>query len=215
MLTGPVTILNWSFVRDDLPREQVALQIGAVLRDETRDLESAGLQVIQIDEPALREGLPLRKAGRDEYLKWAVRAFRLSSSGVKPATQVHTHMCYSDFNEILPSIADLDADVISIENSRSSGELLKAFDDYKYPRGIGPGVYDVHSERIAPAEEMAALLERAGELLPRDLLWVNPDCGLKTRRDAEVIPSLRNMVEAARSVRAKWERKPAVPSRNA
>jgi 5-methyltetrahydropteroyltriglutamate--homocysteine methyltransferase len=204
MLTGPVTILNWSFARSDLPREEVSLQIALALQDETRDLEASGIRVIQIDEPAFREGLPLRKIERADYLKWAVRAFQLASAGVRPETQIHTHMCYSDFNEIITSIAAMDADVISIENSRSAGELLKAFDDFKYPRGIGPGVYDVHSERIVPTEEMVALLERTGTLIPRDLLWVNPDCGLKTRHDEEAIPTLRNMVEAARMVRASW-----------
>jgi 5-methyltetrahydropteroyltriglutamate--homocysteine methyltransferase len=204
MLTGPVTILNWSFARSDMTREDVALQIALALQDETKDLEAAGIRIIQIDEPAFREGLPLRSGDRADYLRWAVRAFQLSSSGVRPGTQIHTHMCYSDFNEIITSIAAMDADVISIENSRSSGELLKAFDDYKYPRGIGPGVYDVHSERIVAADEMAALLLRAGRLLPHDILWVNPDCGLKTRRDEEAIPTLRNMVEAARGVRAEW-----------
>ncbi len=204
MLTGPVTILNWSFARGDLPRPQIADQIALALRDETVDLEAVGIRVIQIDEPAFREGAPLRRSMRADYLKWAVRAFRLSSSGVKPGTQIHTHMCYSDFNEIIDSIAAMDADVISIENSRSAGELLRAFDDYKYPRGIGPGVYDVHSERVAPVAEMADLLRRSGNLLPHDLLWANPDCGLKTRRDEEAIPSLRNLVEAARLVRAEW-----------
>ena len=207
MLTGPVTILNWSFARSDLPREEVALQIALALQDETKDLEAAGIRIIQIDEPAFREGLPLRRRGRADYLRWTVRAFRLSASGVRPETQIHTHMCYSDFNEIITSIADMDADVISIENSRSAGELLKAFDDFKYPRGIGPGIYDVHSERIAPTGEMVALLEHAGRLLPHDLLWVNPDCGLKTRRDEEAIPTLRNMVEAAGVVRGEWTRR--------
>lgn len=204
MLTGPVTILNWSFARSDLTRPEVAQQIALALRDETKDLELAGIRVIQVDEPAFREGLPLRRRERAEYLKWAVRAFQLASSGVQPRTQIHTHMCYSDFNEIIASIAAMDADVISIENSRSAGELLKAFDDFKYPRGIGPGVYDVHSERIPPTEEIVALLEQAGRLLPHDLLWANPDCGLKTRHDLEAIPALRNMVEAARKVRADW-----------
>ena len=215
MLTGPVTILNWSFVRSDLPREQVALQIALALRDETVDLEEAGIRIIQIDEPAFREGLPLHHRARGDYLRWAVRAFRLTSSGVRASTQIHTHMCYSDFNEIIGSIAEMDADVISIENSRSAGELLKAFDDFKYPRGIGPGIYDVHSERIVPAEEMVILLERAGRLLPHELLWANPDCGLKTRRNEEAVPTLRNLVDAAHRVRRSWGFGAGVSSRNA
>ncbi len=204
MLTGPVTILNWSFPHTGLTREEIATQIALALRDETVDLEAAGIRIIQIDEPAFREGLPLRASGRSPYLRWAVRAFRLASSGVRPSTQIHSHMCYSDFNEIIDSIAAMDADVISIENSRSAGELLHAFDRFQYPRGIGPGIYDVHSERVPPVAEMVDLIHRSGRILPRDLLWVNPDCGLKTRRDEEALPSLRNMVAAARQVRASW-----------
>jgi len=204
MLTGPVTILNWSFVREDLPRHEVAYQIALALRDEVRDLEAAGIQVIQIDEPALREGLPLRRKNWDDYLNWAVKAFRLASSGVRDETQIHSHMCYSEFNDIIAAIDALDADVISIENSRSQGELLRAFQDYRYPRQIGPGVYDVHSARVPSVEEIESLLLRAAEILDPRQLWVNPDCGLKTRRPEEVWPSLTNMVEAARRMRERY-----------
>jgi len=204
MLTGPVTILNWSFVRQDIPRHEVAYQIALALRDEVRDLEAAGIGMIQIDEPALREGLPLRRAQWGEYLDWAVRAFRLASSGVRDETQIHTHMCYSEFNDIMEAIDALDADVISIENSRSQGELLEAFRSYRYPRPIGPGVYDVHSSRIPSVEEILELLERALHYLQPEQLWVNPDCGLKTRRPEEVWPSLQNMVEAARRLRERY-----------
>ena len=204
MLTGPVTILNWSFVREDLPRREVAYQIALALRDEVRDLEAAGIQVIQIDEPALREGLPLRRKDWDDYLDWAVKAFRLASSGVRDETQIHSHMCYSEFNDIIAAIDALDADVISIENSRSQGELLRAFQDYRYPRQIGPGVYDVHSARVPSVEEIESLLLRAAEILDPRQLWVNPDCGLKTRRPEEVWPSLTNMVEAARRMRERY-----------
>ncbi len=202
MLTGPVTILNWSFPREDLPRREVAFQLALALRDETRDLEEAGIRMIQIDEPAFREGLPLREEDRKEYLDWAVRAFRLASSGIRLETQIHTHMCYSEFNEIIEWIAAMDADVISIENSRSSGELLRAFRDFRYSAWIGPGVYDIHSPRVPTVEEIEVLLRRTLEVLPADLVWVNPDCGLKTRTYAEAVPSLRNLVEAARKVRA-------------
>lgn len=201
MLTGPVTILNWSFPREDLSRQEVAFQIALALREETIDLEEAGLRMIQIDEPAFREGLPLREEAREEYLGWAVRAFRLASSGVKTETQIHTHMCYSEFNEIISWIAAMDADVISIENSRSSGELLRAFRDFHYAAGIGPGVYDIHSPRVPMTEEMVSLLRRSLEVLPASLVWVNPDCGLKTRRYEEAVPALKNMVRAAGIVR--------------
>jgi 5-methyltetrahydropteroyltriglutamate--homocysteine methyltransferase len=202
MLTGPVTIYMWSFPRVDLPAERVAMQLALAIRDEVRDLEAAGIRAIQIDEPAFREGLPLQDADRPGYLDWATRAFRLASSGVAPETQIHTHMCYSEFNDIMPAIYDLGADVISIENSRSAGELLEAFRDFDYDRGIGPGVYDVHSERVPPVEEMAELLRRAAGVLAAERLWVNPDCGLKTRGFDEAVASLRNMVAAARLVRA-------------
>ncbi len=201
MLTGPVTILNWSFVREDIARSEVCYQIGLALRDEVVDLEQAGIAIVQIDEPALREGLPLRRAHWDEYLDWAIRAFRLSASGVGAATQIHTHMCYSEFNEVIASIDDMDADVISIENSRSNEELLRAFTNHQYERMIGPGVYDVHSPAIPDADEMAARLRNAASVIGAEHLWVNPDCGLKTRRDAEVWPSLRHMVEAAQVLR--------------
>ena len=203
MLTGPVTILNWSFPREDLPRRDVAYQIAAALRDEVHDLETAGIRVIQIDEPALREGLPLRHEDWDHYLGWAVQSFRLASSGVANDTQIHTHMCYSEFNDIIESIEALDADVISIENSRSNAELLRAFIDHRYTRQIGPGVYDIHSPRVPSADEMVTLLEQASEVLDPAQLWVNPDCGLKTRGNAEVWPSLEHMVEAARTLRAR------------
>ena len=202
MLTGPVTILMWSFPRADVPLETSATQLALAIRDEVVDLEAAGIRVIQIDEPAFREGLPLQRADRAAYLAWATRAFRLASSGVGAATQIHSHMCYSEFNDMMPAIHDLGADVISIENSRSAGELLEAFRDFDYDRGIGPGVYDVHSERVPSVDEMAALLRRSASVLHPDRLWVNPDCGLKTRGYREVEPSLRNMVEAARRVRA-------------
>jgi 5-methyltetrahydropteroyltriglutamate--homocysteine methyltransferase len=204
MLTGPVTILQWSFVRNDQPRAATARQIALALRDEVLDLEKAGLAAIQIDEPALREGLPLREADRPQYLRWAVDAFRLSAGGVRDETQIHTHMCYAEFNDIIGAIADLDADVISIETSRSNMELLEAFVEFRYLQEIGPGVYDIHSPRIPTAEEMAALLEKAAAVLPPENLWVNPDCGLKTRGWKEVIPSLENMVRAAKVLREKY-----------
>ena len=202
MLTGPITILQWSFVRDDQPRRDTAWQIALALRDEVKDLETAGLPVIQIDEPALREGLPLRKADWTAYLEWSVDAFRLSAAGVRDDTQIHTHMCYCEFDDILPSIAALDADVISIEASRSRMELLKAFATFAYPNEIGPGVWDIHSPRVPPEGEMLGLLMAAARVVPRERLWVNPDCGLKTRGWAEVDPALRNLVAAACAARA-------------
>ena len=203
MLTGPVTMLQWSFVRDDQPREDTCRQIALALRDEAADLEQAGIGIIQIDEPALREGLPLRRGDWARYLDWAVTCFRLASSGVDDATQIHTHMCYSEFNDIIEAIGALDADVISIETARSKMELLDAFTDYRYPNEIGPGVYDIHAPRCPPVDEMAALLAKAGERLAPDQIWVNPDCGLKTRKWDEVRPALVNMVEAARKLRAR------------
>ncbi len=203
MLTGPVTMLQWSFVRDDQPREDTCRQIALALRDEVADLERAGIGIIQIDEPALREGLPLRRGDWARYLDWAVASFRLASSGVDDATQIHTHMCYSEFNDIIEAIGALDADVISIETARSKMELLDAFTDYRYPNEIGPGVYDIHAPRCPPVDEMAALLAKAEERLAPDQIWVNPDCGLKTRKWDEVRPALVNMVEAARKLRAR------------
>lgn len=202
MLTGPITILQWSFVRDDIPRQQTAFQIALSLRDEVRDLEAAGIRIIQVDEPALREGLPLRAADRELYLSWAVRAFRLATSGVAPETQIHTHMCYCEFEEVLSSIAALDADVISMESARSRMELLDAFRAFGYPNQIGPGVYDIHSPRVPDAVEMVELLRRAVEVLSPAQLWVNPDCGLKTRGWPETTEALRNMCEAAKQLRA-------------
>lgn len=205
MLTGPVTILQWSFVRDDQPRSETCLQIANAIRTEVLDLEEAGIHIIQIDEPALREGLPLKKQDWQIYLNWAVRSFRVASGGVKDETQIHTHMCYSEFNEIIASIAALDADVISIEAARSGMELLNAFSDFEYPNEIGPGVYDIHSPRIPGVEEMVALLEKAVRVIPAEQLWVNPDCGLKTRGWQETIPSLENMISAAEIMRKKFE----------
>ncbi len=203
MLTGPVTILQWSFVRNDQPRKDTAFQIALALRDEVADLEKAGIHIIQIDEPAFREGLPLRRSDWKDYIRWAVDAFKLSSSGVKDETQIHTHMCYCEFNDVIDSIGAMDADVISMETSRSQAELLGAFrGGYKYPNDIGPGVYDIHSPRIPSAQEMEGLLEKALEVLSPDQLWVNPDCGLKTRRWEEVKPSLKGMVEAAKHMRS-------------
>jgi 5-methyltetrahydropteroyltriglutamate--homocysteine methyltransferase len=201
MLTGPVTILQWSFVRDDQPRSVTAHQIALAMRDEVMDLEAAGIAAIQIDEPAFREGLPLREKDWGYYLDWAVETFRLSASGVKDDTQIHTHMCYSEFNDIIESIADMDADVITIETSRSNMELLEAFVDFQYPNEIGPGVYDIHSPRVPPEHEMVNLMSKAEAVLPRRNLWVNPDCGLKTRAWEEVKPSLTHMVTAAKTLR--------------
>jgi 5-methyltetrahydropteroyltriglutamate--homocysteine methyltransferase len=203
VLTGPVTLLEWSFVRDDQPRSTTALQLALVIREEVVELEKAGIRIIQIDEPAFREGLPLRRAAWPAYLDWAARAFRIAASGVSDATQIHTHMCYSEFNDILPSIAALDADVITIETSRSSMELLDGFGEFAYPNAIGPGVYDTHSARVPSVAAMQRLLERACEVIPAERLWVNPDCGLKTRGWAETEAALTNMVSAARALRQK------------
>jgi len=202
MLSGPITMLFWSFVRDDLPRSEVAMQLALALRQEVCDLEAAGIKVIQIDEPAIREGLPLKKAAWQGYLDWAVRAFQVTASGVRTDTQIHTHMCYSEFNDILPSIAAMDADVITIETSRSRMKLLDAFADFKYPNDIGPGVYDIHSPRVPPREEMTEMLQRALSVVPAARLWVNPDCGLKTRGWPETEAALAAMVASARELRA-------------
>jgi len=204
MLTGPVTILQWSFVRDDQPRAETAKQIALAIRDEVLDLEKAFIPIIQIDEPALREGLPLRRSGWKPYLEWAVNTFRLAASGVKDETQIHTHMCYSEFNDIIEAIAAMDADVISIEASRSKMELLSTFKKYTYPNQIGPGVWDIHSPRIPTTREMEKLLEKAATVILPKNLWVNPDCGLKTRAWPEVIQSLKNMIAAAKNVRQKF-----------
>jgi 5-methyltetrahydropteroyltriglutamate--homocysteine methyltransferase len=201
MLTGPVTILQWSFVRNDQPRSETCTQIALAIRDEVVDLENAGIKIIQIDEPAIREGLPLRKEEWATYLDWAVKAFRISASGVKDDTQIHTHMCYSEFNDIIQNIADMDADVITIECSRSQMELLDAFADFNYPNEIGPGVYDIHSPRVPSSAEMVKLLEKASAVIPIDQLWVNPDCGLKTRHWDETKKALIEMVAAAQEMR--------------
>jgi len=201
MLTGPVTILQWSFVRDDQPRSDTAMQLALAIRDEVTDLEAAGIRIIQIDEPALREGMPLRRADWAAYQTWAVDAFRLATSGVRDETQIHTHMCYSEFNDVLQVIARMDADVISIENARSGSELLRAFQGYRYPNEIGPGVYDIHSPRVPAVEEIMAALHAMQGVLDERQIWVNPDCGLKTRGWTETLPSLRNLVAAARQMR--------------
>jgi len=203
MLTGPVTILQWSFVRNDQPRSTTTYQIALAILDEVQALEKAGIKIIQIDEPAIREGLPLRQADQQDYLNWAVRAFRVSSSNVADDTQIHTHMCYSEFNDIIEDIAAMDADVITIETSRSQMELLDAFAaDFKYPNDIGPGVYDIHSPRVPSTEEMVELLRKAKAVVPAEQLWVNPDCGLKTRAWPETKAALESMVEAAKILRA-------------
>lgn len=201
MLTGPVTILKWSFVRNDQPRSATCLQIALAIRDEVCDLEKAGIKVIQIDEPAIREGLPLRRADWDKYLQWAVNSFCISASGVRDETQIHTHMCYSEFNDIIEHIARMDADVITIECSRSQMELLDVFRDFKYPNEIGPGVYDIHSARVPDVEEMLLLLRKAARLIRPEHLWVNPDCGLKTRGWNETKEALERMIQAAREIR--------------
>jgi len=202
VLTGPVTMLQWSFVRDDQPREETCRQLALAVRDEVRDLDRAGAPVIQVDEPALREGLPLRREAWADYLEWAVGCFRLATAAVDPSTQVQTHMCYSEFNDVIEHIEAMDADVLLIENARSDEELLEVFRDYEYGRDIGPGTYDIHSPRVPEAEEMAQRIRDSLTVLPAERLWVNPDCGLKTRSYEEVEPSLAHMVEAARSVRA-------------
>ena len=202
MLTGPVTILQWSFVRVDQPRADTCRQIALAIRDEVLDLEAAGIGIIQIDEPALREGLPLRRRDWDAYLRWAVDCFRATASGVADDTQIHTHMCYAEFNDIMPSIAALDADVISIETSRSDMELLQAFRNFRYPNEIGPGIWDIHSPRVPSQADMEALMRKAATAIPAEQLWVNPDCGLKTRGWPEVEASLEHLVQTARALRA-------------
>jgi 5-methyltetrahydropteroyltriglutamate--homocysteine methyltransferase len=202
MLTGPITILQWSFVRDDQPRKETALQIAFAIRDEVVDLEKAGIKIIQIDEAALREGLPIRRSQWNDYLKWSVEAFRITACGAADKTQIHTHMCYSEFNDIIAGIADMDADVISIETSRSQMELLNAFVNFKYPNEIGPGVYDIHSPRVPSQEEMESLLKKALDVLKPEQIWVNPDCGLKTRDWPETKAALQKMVEGAKALRA-------------
>lgn len=201
MLTGPVTILQWSFVRDDQPRSVTCNQIALAIREEVKDLEDVGIRIIQIDEPAIREGLPLRKADWQNYLQWAIKAFRVASTGVEDETQIHTHMCYSEFNDIIHNIAEMDADVITIECSRSKMELLDAFTSFEYPQQIGPGVYDIHSPRIPLEAEMVDLLMKAKKVIQPEQLWVNPDCGLKTRNWDETKKALAEMVNAAKSMR--------------
>jgi 5-methyltetrahydropteroyltriglutamate--homocysteine methyltransferase len=205
MLTGPVTILQWSFVRNDQPHSETCTQIALAIRDEVTDLEKAGIKIIQIDEPAIREGLPLRKEEWATYLDWAIKAFRISASSVKDDTQIHTHMCYSEFNDIIQNIADMDADVITIECSRSQMELLDVFANFNYPNEIGPGVYDIHSPRVPSRTEMVKLLEKASAVIPVDQLWVNPDCGLKTRHWEETKKALIEMVAAAKEMRVAVE----------
>jgi 5-methyltetrahydropteroyltriglutamate--homocysteine methyltransferase len=207
MLTGPVTILQWSFVRDDQPRRDTCLQLALAIRDEVLDLERAGCKIIQIDEPALREGLPLRAIDAPGYLSWAVDSFKLATAGVQDGTQIHTHMCYANFNDIIEAIAAMDADVISLESARSRMELLQVFVRSRYPNDLGPGVYDIHSPRIPEEGEIKGLLRRALEVIPSEQLWVNPDCGLKTRRWEEVSPALKNMVAVARSLRSAQPRR--------
>ena len=207
MLTGPVTILQWSFVRDDQPRSETCKQIALAIRDEVADLEKAGIKIIQIDEAAIREGLPLRRADWKAYLNWAVESFRITASIAKDETQIHTHMCYSEFNDIISAIGDMDADVISIETSRSQMELLDAFVNYKYPNQIGPGVYDIHSPRVPSQAEMDGLLRKALKVLSADQVWVNPDCGLKTRGWKETKPALEAMVASAKKLRGELAQK--------
>jgi 5-methyltetrahydropteroyltriglutamate--homocysteine methyltransferase len=202
MLTGPVTIMQWSFVRDDQPRSETCKQIALAIRDEVLDLEAAAIRVIQIDEPALREGLPLRHADWQSYLSWAVFCFRLASGGVRDETQIHTHLCYSEFNDIIQDIGRMDADVISIEAARSQFELLEALTTYHYPNDIGPGIYDIHSPRVPTTQEFVEELRTILRVIPPEQVWANPDCGLKTRRWEEVRPSLAHLVEAAHQVRS-------------
>ncbi|WP_220718850.1 5-methyltetrahydropteroyltriglutamate--homocysteine S-methyltransferase [Agarivorans litoreus] len=204
MLTGPVTILTWSFAREDISRAQIAEQIAIALNDEVAELQQAGIQVIQIDEPAIREGMPLKRSQWDDYLNWAVSAFKLSAASAKPETQIHTHMCYSEFNDIMPAVAALDADVLTIETSRSAMSLLQAFEHFEYPNEIGPGVYDIHSPNIPSIDDIKALIDKAAQWIPLQRLWVNPDCGLKTRNWQETEAALNNMVLATKELRASF-----------
>jgi len=199
-----VTILKWSFVRDDQPLSETCMQIALAIREEVLDLEKAGIKIIQIDEPALREGLPLRKVNWPGYLKWAIGSFRLTSNGIKDETQIHTHMCYAEFGDIIEDIKAMDADVITIECSRSQMELLETFADFDYPNDIGPGVYDIHSPRVPSGDEMTRLLEKACAVIPPENIWVNPDCGLKTRGWEETENALSAMVEVAKEMRIKY-----------
>lgn len=205
MLTGPATILNWSFVRNDIPKKDVCYQLGLALQKEVIALESAGITMIQVDEPALREGLPLKVCDRQDYLDWAVSSFLITTATVQDTTQIHTHMCYCDFNSFMDVVSSLDADVISIETSRSHGELASVFEEKTYEKGIGLGVYDIHSPRVPSVEEMSKMIEKGIRVLDKNQFWVNPDCGLKTRGIPETIASLKNMVEAARMVRQQCE----------
>ena len=209
MLTGPVTLFNWSFVPDDQPRPPTCQQLALAIREEVLDLEKAGIGVIQIDEPALREGLPLRRQQWPAYLDWTIACFRLAANGVRDETQIHTHMCYSEFNDIISAIAQMDADVITIEASRSGMELLDAFVDFYYPNDIGPGVYGIHSPNLPAQEQIVQRLRQAARRIPPERLWVNPDCGLKTRQWPEVIGALTRMVAAARQLRQETAQKTA------
>ena len=204
MLTGPVTILNWSFVRDDISRKDVTYQIALALRKEVEALEAAGIHIIQVDEPALREGLPLKKSEWSYYLEWAINAFRLATASVQDTTQIHTHMCYCEFNDFIDSISGLDADVISIETSRSHGDLVSAFNDFSYDKGIGLGVYDIHSPRVPEVQEMVDVIEQGLGVLEPSQFWINPDCGLKTRKYEETIAALKNMVVATNKMRERY-----------
>jgi 5-methyltetrahydropteroyltriglutamate--homocysteine methyltransferase len=201
MLTGPVTILNWSFVRDDKPRDEVSKQIAIAISDEIDDLQKAGIKIIQVDEAAFKEGYPLRDSKIKTYENWAVRDFKIAVSSAKVSTQIHTHMCYSEFNDIIKTIEAMDADVISIETARSGNELLKIFAKVGYKQEVGPGIYDIHSPRIPSVEEMVKQIKLLLEVLPKEQLWINPDCGLKTRKWEEVKPSLVNMVKAVKIIR--------------
>jgi 5-methyltetrahydropteroyltriglutamate--homocysteine methyltransferase len=201
MLTGPVTILAWSFVRDDQPLGETARQVAFALRDEIHDLEAAGIGIVQVDEPALRELLPLKKRDQDEYLDWSVGSFKLATAGVRAATQIHTHLCYSEFGVVIDAIRKLDADVTSIEAARSRMEVVHDIEASGFDHGVGPGVYDIHSPRVPSVDEVTELLEKALASIPERQVWVNPDCGLKTRGYDETVQSLRNVLEATRAVR--------------